>query len=102
MDGTTLTVAGVLSALAPLVVALLNRPSWSAGRKQLVALAVSVGLAVVALAVTGGFTSGQDVATVVLAVVGATQAAYALVWKPTGVAPAVEAATSRDQLDLAA
>ncbi|PSK95759.1 hypothetical protein CLV30_12811 [Haloactinopolyspora alba] len=102
MDGSTLTLAGVLSALAPLVISLINRPSWSKSVKQLVAIAASVVLGVVALALTGGFTGGDDVATVLLAVVGAAQSAYALVWKPSGVAPKLERATSRDRYDLAA
>lgn len=92
----TVTAAAVIGALAPLGIAIVNRPSWSTQRKQLVAAAASVVLAVVALALTGGF-DGFSLATAgaaVLAVAGAAQTAYALLWRPTGAAPAVEAATT--------
>lgn len=90
----TVTVAAILGALAPLVVAVLNRTSWSTELKQIVAIGAAIALALIALAVTGGFTGVTDVGALILLVVGTSQAAYALVWKPMGVAPAIEAKTS--------
>lgn len=100
----TLTVASVMGGLAPLAIAVINRPGWSSQRKQLVAIAASVVLAVVALAVTGGFADFDPadwLATVTL-VIGTSQAAYALIWKPTDTAPAIERKVNHGEVDLAA
>lgn len=90
--GSQITVPVLLGAVAPGVIAVLNRLHWTTERKQLVAIAVSVALAVVALLLTGGFSDPwPDVPATLLLVIGTAQAAYALVWKPTGAAPAIEA-----------
>lgn len=97
----TLTVAGVLGFLAPLVSTAINRLTWPAHVKQIVAVVVSAVLAVMALLVTGGFTArapGQDPVVywllVAFAVIAVSQLAYALVWKPTGVDAKLAVVTS--------
>jgi uncharacterized membrane protein len=90
----TLTLSMILGAVAPLVVAVINRPSWSSQKKQLVAVAASVVAAVVALFLTDGFNDVGDTSAIVLLVIGTAQAAYALIWKPTNIALAIEEKTS--------
>ena len=90
-DITTATaiVSAIVAFFAPAITAVLNKPHWSSQAKQIMALGVSLVLAVVAMAVTDGFTGGWY--AVILTVVGISQAAYALIWKTSGVAPAIEA-----------
>jgi hypothetical protein len=84
----TLTVAGVLGFLAPLLSTALSKLTWSSQVKQLVALAVAAFMAVIALLVTNGFRSpNPDESPVVywlttlLAVVAVAQLAYQLIYK---------------------
>lgn len=88
----TLTVAGVLGFLAPLLASTLKKSTWPSKVNQIVALLVSVALAVVALLVTGGFKAipvDQDPVIywilVCLAVIAVAQIAYKLVWQGTAV-----------------
>jgi hypothetical protein len=80
------------SVLAPFITALVNRPQWSRATRQIVALVVSLAIAVVAILGTDGFT-GNWYLDLILVLTTATFA-YETVWKPTGAAPAVEKATS--------
>lgn len=97
----TMTVAGVLGFLAPLAVSALNKLTFKPATKQIIAVAVSVAFAVIALWVTGGFatipTAGDPTSAIILlsfSVIAVSQLAYALVWKPTGIADRVAVATS--------
>jgi hypothetical protein len=80
---------GLVGALLPLLVAVINRPHFPAWAKQIIMLAVAV-------AVTYGIKNGWDfssTAGVVTALTGvwiATQGAYLLFWG-RGIAPAIEA-----------
>ncbi len=79
MDATTIAtaLAGLLAPVITLIVSKLVDPE----QKTILALGIAVFLAVVALAVTGGFTSPQTIATTVIAVVGISQTLYALIIK---------------------
>ena len=83
--------AGVMVLLgffAPYAVALVNRPEWSAWHKRLISVAVNAMLAVVAL---GGYyvitkEPVPEWPQLVLLAIVVSQAAYALLLKPTAVA----------------
>lgn len=90
----TLTVAGILGFLAPLAIAAINQPWWPTKYRQAVALVVSLVLAVVALLATNAFAHTEPtipgVLSIIFLVIGVAQAAYALIFKPSGVAGQVE------------
>ena len=70
----------LLSVFAPFAIALINHPAWPAGSKRLVALAVSVVLAVLVLLVYFAST-GEAVPhwpVLLLLAIVVSQAAYAL------------------------
>lgn len=94
----TLTVAGILGFLAPLGIAAINQPFWSGKTRQIVAIVVSIVLAVVALLATNAFAEMEltvpGVLITLFLVIGVAQTAYALVFKPSGVAGQVETLTS--------
>lgn len=93
MTATDLLTFLVTGALAPLLIAVINRPGWSSGRKQLVAIVASVILAVIVELVTGGFGAATDTATKITIVVGLASLAYSALWKPAGVTATIEKAT---------
>jgi hypothetical protein len=77
---------------SPLVIAVIQQTRWSARRQSLVAFAFYVVVAAVTAWLQGIFTGfGLVTAFLVIFVTAAT--AYRNLWKPTGVAPAIEAAT---------
>lgn len=78
--------------VAPLLTAFVNRPDWSRGIRQSVAVGVSVALAVGALFLTNGFDSATDVAAKIALVIGLSTIAYEALWKPTGVTEKIELA----------
>jgi hypothetical protein len=97
----TLSVAGVLGFLAPLLSSAINRLTWSSRTKQITAVVVSVVMASIALLVTGGFTSHRPdedpsvyFTLVGLSVIAVSQMAYSLIWKPTGVDTKIAVATA--------
>lgn len=99
----TLTVAGVLAFLAPLLSTAIYKLTWSSKAKQLTAIGVSVAVAVFSLLVTNGFTPylpGQNlvtyIGTLVLAVIGISQLAYGLVWKNSAADAKIATITSSE------
>ncbi|MFB6630046.1 hypothetical protein ACFCWY_09130 [Streptomyces sp. NPDC056362] len=93
----SVSVGAQVGALLPLITAVVQRRTWSAGRKKTVAVLISVLAGATTVAADGGwsqFHSGKLTTATVLAVVAAAQASYALFWKPTKVAPFIEGLTS--------
>ena len=93
LDVTVVTF--VLGSLVPLVVALATKLNASSSVKAVVNVVVSVTVGVC------GFLLAHDGATTPLALVGAVITAYLgsgvsyqHFWKPTGVAPAIQASTA--------
>lgn len=79
--------------LLPLVIATVQQPGWSPRVRSL----VTTGLCLVVgggTAWLGDALTGQSVVTSVLTVLVAALATYQGFWKPTGIAPTVEALTS--------
>lgn len=81
------------SAVMPPVIALLNQRQWSAQMKGLVALLACLLVALGVEAARGplALASWRDTA---LVVAGSAFAGYRLWWQPSGIAPAVETATT--------
>jgi hypothetical protein len=103
MDAATLsTLAGLgpvalwlmaVGFFSPPVIAVIQQAAWSARRKSIVAFVFYLIVAFVTAWLNGIFsTVGLVTAVLVVFVVAST--AYKALWKPTGVAPAIEAATS--------
>lgn len=96
----TLTVAGILGFLAPLITTALTRFNAKPEIKQTVAIIVSVVMAVLALVVTNGFAAIPSKDPVIFwilltfSVIAVAQIAYRLVWRPTGVVEKVALATA--------
>lgn len=88
----------ILGFLTPLAISLINRPQWTSTVRKIIAVAIAVAIAVVNLLVQGKFAglhlNLETVFTILSMVVGASQAAYALVWHPTGVAAKVDSLTN--------
>lgn len=88
----------LVGGLAPLLVAVVNQPRWSTQRRQIVAVAISLVLGFLSLVVGNVITDWSltlpNVVFILSAVVGAAQATYTFVWKPSKAAPSLEAATS--------
>lgn len=97
----TLTVAGVLGFLAPLLSTAISKLTWKPQIKQLVAVLVSVVMAVIALLITNGFRApnpGENPVVywilIALAVIAVSQLAFSLVWRPTEVEAKLAVATA--------
>lgn len=95
---TTEIVAIILAigTLLPLLTSIVNQPRWSAKARTAMSVAVSTLAGLVAYVTQFGFelTSVSTIVTFVVGVILASATAYRNLWKPTGVAPAIEASTS--------
>ncbi|MEU6755972.1 hypothetical protein [Streptomyces sp. NPDC046685] len=94
----SLTTGAQVGALLPLLTAVVQRPAWSAAVKKRVAVLAALLAGVVTVAATGGweqFQNGKITAATLLAVLAASQTSYDLLWKPSTLAPMIEAVTSR-------
>ena len=83
----------IVSTLAPLLVAVVQRPNLSKRIRSLIMLAAAVVDGLVTTAVSGEWHGKTPIAMIALAVV-AIESAYKGLWKPTGVAPIIELRTS--------
>ena len=94
MDNATAW-ALIIGAVLPFLIAVVNRPKWSGTVRQIVAVAISLAVGLVTVVVQGAADFTLQGALVTLAaVVGAAQATYALVWKPSKIAPVLERVTT--------
>jgi len=103
MDAATLSTLSALGPVAlwlmavgffsPLVIAVIQQAAWSPRRKSVVAFVFYLIVAAVTAWLNGIF-SAVGLVTAVLVVFVVAANAYKALWKPTGVAPAIEAATS--------
>ncbi|MER7951985.1 hypothetical protein ABTY59_31800 [Streptomyces sp. NPDC096079] len=87
-----------VGAVLPLLTAVVQRPNWSARYKRIVAVFASLVAGTAAVAADGGwsqFQQGKLTTVTVLGVLVAAQTSYDLLWKPSKLAPVIEAATSR-------
>ncbi|GAA5071079.1 hypothetical protein [Streptomyces similanensis] len=87
-----------VGTLLPLLTAVVQRPAWSAKYKKVVAVVIALFAGTCAVAADGGwdqFQHGKLTAATFLGVLAASQTTYDLLWKPTKLAPWIEALTTR-------
>jgi hypothetical protein len=93
--GVDVNVIDVLigAVLMPPVIAVVNQAHWARAVKALIAVAACLIAAVITLWLRGpiDFHDWRNTAVVV---VGSALAGYRLWWQPSGIAPAIEAATT--------
>jgi hypothetical protein len=87
-----------VGSLLPPLTAIVQKPKWSAGIKRVVAVVAALVGGVVTVASAGGLAQFQHgplpALAGIAAVLAASQTTYALIWKPSKIAPAVEDVTS--------
>ncbi|MFJ5143071.1 hypothetical protein [Streptomyces sp. NPDC088707] len=97
---STLQLIGAGSAvgsLTPLITAVVQRPEWSVRAKKIVAAVMALLAGVFTVAYEGGieqFQHGVPTFATIAAVLAVSQSAHDLIWKPIGIAPAIESATT--------
>ncbi|MFF7169644.1 hypothetical protein [Streptomyces pseudovenezuelae] len=87
-----------VGAALPLLTAVVQRPAWSAKYKKVVAVVAALVAGVATVAADGGwdqFQHGKLTMATILGVLTVSQASYDLVWKPSKLAPVIEALTAR-------
>ncbi|MGX1268113.1 hypothetical protein [Streptomyces phaeoluteigriseus] len=92
-----LSTGGQVGAVLPLLTAVVQRPAWSAKHKKVVAVVAALVAGVVAVAADGGWDQFQHAkltTVTLLGVLAASQTSYDLVWKPSKLAPMIEAITT--------
>ena len=77
---------------SPLVIAVIQQTRWSVRRQSIVAFCFYVVVAAVTAWLAGIFTTAGVIVAILVIFVTAGNS-YKLLWKPTGVAPAIQAAT---------
>lgn len=85
--------AAALGYLLPLAIAVVAQPRWSGAVKGLLMLIVAV-LDGLGTAYFNGEFGGKSIVTCVLVAAVAIGVAYRTVWRPSGIAPGIERATS--------
>ncbi|MER8158174.1 hypothetical protein [Streptomyces sp. NPDC094472] len=85
--------AAALAVLLPPVIAIVNQPRWSGAVKGLFMLLVAAGDGLGTAYFNDQFT-GKSIVTCMLTAVIVIGVAYHTLWKPSGIAPGIEAATS--------
>lgn len=82
----------------PFLIALINQSHWSPKLRGIIAFALCLGVSALLAALHGTLTLDSWRDTAVL-VTGAAMVMYHALWKPSGLAPAVENATTVDDTD---
>lgn len=83
----------IVGFLMPALIAAINRRMWSSAAKAVCAFVLCIVAAGVTAFLTGDFDDTDDLVTAALAVFGAAITTYHFWWKPSGIAPKIEAAT---------
>ncbi|PNG22417.1 hypothetical protein [Streptomyces cahuitamycinicus] len=94
----SLSTGAQVGAVLPLLTAVVQKPAWSARAKKTVAVVAALVVGVFAVAADGGwdqFQHGHLTAATLLGVLVASQTSYDLVWKPSKLAPWIEALTTK-------
>ena len=82
-----------IGSVLPGIISVIIKPSWSTRLQAVVAFVICL-LASAGVVYATGETGGKDFVAVLAIVVTVTQSMYRAVWRPTGVSPAIEHATS--------
>ncbi|UNO38911.1 hypothetical protein [Streptomyces sp. MST-110588] len=83
----------ILGFASPMLIAIVNQPQWSRAVRTGVQVVISVLVGLGSAYFAGDF-AGKDVVTGILVAAVAAISAYKGVFKPSGIAPKVEKATS--------
>jgi hypothetical protein len=86
-------VSALVGSFLPLLVAFVQRQHWSGWVRTAVGVAACA-IAAVIVSYTKGQLNLHDLATTGFIIFTLTKTTYLSVWKPSGVAPKIEAATS--------
>lgn len=86
----------VIGSLLPLLISIVNQPQWSSRTRTIMSVGVSILAGVVAYVSENGldFSTPSNIVATIVGTVLATSVAYRNIWKPTGVAHAIEFGTS--------
>lgn len=93
LQANVVLVGLLVGSVTPLLTSLVQQPKWSKNVRIAVAVVVSVVVGFAIAAADGKLNPGNFFA-VVMAVLVSAEAFYQKLWKPTGVAPSVERATT--------
>jgi uncharacterized membrane protein YoaK (UPF0700 family) len=85
-------ISAIVGAFLPLAIAVIQKTDWSQAVKSIVALAACVVAALITVAIEGNFNF-DDIVTSLSVVYALAMVSYHSLWKPTNVAPAIQAKT---------
>lgn len=92
-DASVAMWGAIVGFLMPAAIAALNRRRWSSSAKGIVAFVACIGAAAGTAYFAGDLGNTSDLTTAALTVFGAAIVTYHQWWKPSGIAPKIEAAT---------
>ncbi len=84
----------VVGSLLPNVIAIVVQPSWRKEIRGLAAFGICVIAGCLIALLQGDIGRGSDVATSVVAVLITSQVLYQALWRPSGIVPTIERATT--------
>lgn len=84
----------LIGTLAPLFIAIVQQPRWTGSTRVVVSIIASAILGFGTAAAAGDLSSPKEIGTAALAVLLATMTTYRNIWKPSGIASAIETKTS--------
>ena len=94
MDTDITLTSIVVGSLLPNLIAIGVQPSWRKETRGLAAFAICVVAGLLIALLQGEIGRGEDVAASVVAVLITSQVLYQALWRPSGIAPAIERGTS--------
>lgn len=93
LTSSYLQISALIGILLPGVVAFVQQQHWSASTRTVIGVAASL-VAAVVQAVAQHKLNWHDWAASAIVIFTLTKTTYLAVWKPTGIAPRIEKATS--------
>lgn len=97
-DAVVAVSAAIAGVLAPAFIAVINQPRWQSQTKRIIAYTGAAVIGVLTVIGDGALNDMEvnipNTVTVVMAVVGASQIAYGILWKPSGLSDVIEEATA--------
>ncbi len=84
----------VVGSLLPNVIAIVVQPTWRKETRGLVAFGICVAAGLMVALLQGDIGCGQDVAASVVTVLITSQVLYQALWRPSGIAQAIEGTTT--------
>ena len=84
----------IVGFFMPHVIAVVQQPGWSQGLRSVITFLASVGAAIGTVLIQHGGWNWHDWVSSTLLILVTAIATYHGLWKPTGVAPSIEASTS--------